>query len=233
MSTKKIIIITIVLLITVGAVIGVIIMDKESQKEENLKTEISEINKLISAPKRDTAKINELLDRTISEGEYAKVEVAAKKYLKDSMNSLDTVLAMMQDEKIAKMLSIDNYKKDGPNFKDSFAYISSYREKLITNSNSLLWFVSKDKINEYINSQKLSDENKELLKELLITEESVDEEYASIVESIERVKDLLNKEEEVLTFLKKNQNNWRIKKNDMMFTTDKLLKEYQDLTNSI
>lgn len=233
MSKKKIFIIAIILIITIGAVIGGIYVDRESKKEENLKNEISEVNKLLSDPNRDEEKINEMLDRTISDGEYARVEVAAKKYLKDSMNSLDDLIKMMEDEKIIKMLSIENYKKDGPDFKESLAYISSYREKLKTTSNALLWFVDKEKINEYINNQNLNDDNKKLLKELLVTEESIDSEYASIVESVEMVKELLDKEEKVLVFLKDNQNNWRIKKKEMMFTTDKLLKEYNELTNSI
>ena len=233
MSKKKIFIIALVLIITVGAVVGGIFIDNQTKKEDALKNEIAEVNKLLLSENRDENKVNELLERTISDGEYAKVEKAAKKYLKDSITSLDDLLDLLKDEKITNMLSIDNYKKDGPEFNDSLSYLNTYRKKLNTVSNSFLWFVDREKINEYIKNQNLNEENEKLLRELLVTEEGLDEEYASIVESVEMVKDLLNKEESVLKFLKENKNDWVIKKKKMMFSTDKLLKKYQELINEV
>jgi len=233
MSKKKIFIIALVLIITVGAVVGGIFIDNQTKKEDALKNEIAEVNKLLLSENRDENKVNELLERTISNGEYAKVEKAAKKYLKDSITSLDDLLDLLKDEKITNMLSIDNYKKDGPEFNDSLSYLNTYRKKLNTVSNSFLWFVDREKINEYIKNQNLNEENEKLLRELLVTEEGLDEEYASIVESVEMVKDLLNKEESVLKFLKENKNDWVIKKKKMMFSTDKLLKKYQELINEV
>ena len=228
---KKVIIIAIILIVTIGAIVGAIITEQNNKKEKDLRNEILEINRLMTKDQIDDKKINELLDRTVSEGEYAKVEQATKKYFKDSIKCINEWSEMTKDKKIETMLTIDNYKADGPNFKKSLAYLSSYKSKLETISKTLLWFYDKEKINNYINEQNLEEDKKALLKEFLVDEATIDDEYKLIQESVDMVNKLIDQEEKVLVFLKDNQNNWRITKNKLMFTTDKLLKQYNKLTD--
>ena len=70
---KKIIIAVVVIVALIIGVLGYMVISDMGQ-EDKLKTELSEINDLANAETIDMDEINKRLDRTVTTGDYAKVE---------------------------------------------------------------------------------------------------------------------------------------------------------------
>ena len=109
---KKIIIVVAVILVAIIGVIGYMVISDMGQ-EDKLKTEISEISDLSNAENIDIDEINKRLDRTVTKGDYAKVENAFKSYLRDNFDNSIEIADLINDERITTLLTADNYKKIG------------------------------------------------------------------------------------------------------------------------
>ena len=79
---KKVIFVIIVILLVIIGIIGYMVVS-DLRQEDKLMEEVSEINELANAEDIDIDEINERLDRTVTSGDYAKVEVSFKRYLKN------------------------------------------------------------------------------------------------------------------------------------------------------
>ena len=64
-----------------------------------------------------------------AKGNYGKIEKAIKFYLKDYSDSLQEVIRIINDEKLQKILSAENYKNDGPEFKNTIAYLEETQKR--------------------------------------------------------------------------------------------------------
>lgn len=64
-----------------------------------------------------------------STGKYAEVEKALKDYILETQKFTTDISIEYKNEKIATILSADNYKKDGPDFVASKQLLSSLQSK--------------------------------------------------------------------------------------------------------
>ena len=91
---KKIIIAIIVIVIAVIGALGYMVISDLGQ-EEKLNQEFSEIADLSNAENINTDELNKRLDRTVTTGDYAKVEVALKSYLKDELKTSEGIMNVL------------------------------------------------------------------------------------------------------------------------------------------
>ena len=140
---KKIIIAVVVIVALIIGVLGYMVISDMGQ-EDKLKTELSEINDLANAETIDMDEINKRLDRTVTTGDYAKVEEAFKSYLRDSFNNSIEIADLINDERITTLLTAENYKTDGKDFTESKNYILTTKQKLEE---------CKEKYSEYIHTK--------------------------------------------------------------------------------
>ena len=126
---KKRFIITFAVITALVLIAGVIAIGiglyHDFKQESELISECKEIKKLTNAENLDAEKINEMLTRKISTGEYLKVEEALKEYLTARFQNITKISQILNDEKLEKILTIDNYKNDGPEFVTTKEYIEN------------------------------------------------------------------------------------------------------------
>ena len=80
----------------------------------------------------------EILNQTISENKkYQHVEIAAKKYLQDLYSYIDNVNYLVSSEN-TNYLSIENLKKDRPDFTKSKENINNTKNQLTENINKIV-----------------------------------------------------------------------------------------------
>lgn len=229
---KKIITILLIILFVFVVIAGIVALRKtnqDSDQEEKLREEASTLNGLMNAESLDIDKINEMLDRTVTTGDYAVVEKALKDYCRDGLNSLNSMLVVMEDEKMINMLTPENYKNDGPEFEETKKYIKESRETLETEKEKLLRLLEKDEILKYINDKNLSDEFKKLYEEVVQIDVNMEEEKTGIDQSITMMVELLNSAEKIIDFLKENKNDWEVVDNQLTFTSEELSNEYNEM----
>lgn len=228
---KKIIITVVVIVVAIIGVLGYMVISDMGQ-EDKLKTELSEINELANAETIDMDEINKRLDRTVTTGDYAKVEDAFKSYLRDSFDNSIEIANLINDEKITTLLTADNYKTDGKDFTESKNYISTTRQKLEECKEKYSEYMTKEKAMSYIEDKGLDSYYVDLYEQEYVGDmESAKD--TTVEDSIDEIISLLDTSEKVLNLLSNNQDTWNVEGDNIVFSNDSIRNQYDELINSI
>lgn len=194
-----------------------------------LRKEIGELTKLDITKDRYNSKIK-------SKGNYAIVEEAIKEYLDDYAVNLQDVLSVTGDNNLRKILSYDNYKKDGPEFKESLKYLTETKSEFNKKIDLLIERASEDKISGYIN-QKIADPYYiDLYNELMLNDDMVNdfEETRTLLQKNKvKVNNVFDVSSEVLNFLIAHKDSWSVEEGEIKFLTNDLYNQYVTLVGKL
>ena len=228
---KKIIIAIVVIVVAIIGVLGYMVISDMGQEDE-LKTELSEINDLANAETIDMDEINKRLDRTVTTGDYAKVEEAFKSYLRDNFDNSIEIADLINDERITTLLTADNYKTDGKDFTESKNYISTTKQKLEECKEKYSEYMTKEKAMSYIEDKGLDSYYVDLYDQEYVG--NMDSAKDTTVEdSIDEIISLLDTSEKVLNLLSNNQDTWNVEGDNIVFSNYSIRNQYDELINSI
>ena len=226
---KKVLIIIGIILALFIAVIAVLIV-KDFNQEEKLRQELNEIDSMINFEDFDYDAVNERLGKTISSGDYLVVEKAAKKYLKDTIDITLTIVNILNDEKLVNILTAENYKNDGPNFINSKLYIKNTKEELENNKTKILNQMNNETVLSYVENKNLDSYYIDFYKSLSFSSEAeINKNKQEMEDSIDSVIDMLNVYDEIIDFLIENKNEWTIEGEYIVFSTEQLGNQYDEL----
>lgn len=229
---KKILIV--LLIIIVIALIGVgYFVFTDMQQEEKLRTELSELSELSNSQDIDINEINNRLDRVVTKGDYATVENAFKTYLRENFDNSIKIANILNDNKIATLLTVENYQEDGKDFTNSKEYITTTKATLEDCKNKYTEFLTEEKAMSYINDKGLDSYYTDLYKEEFVGDMSSASQDTTVQDSIDEVISMLNTSEKVLNLLSENQDAWKIEGENIVFNSDSLSNEYDELINSL
>ena len=229
---KKILIVLLIIIVIALVGVGYFVFT-DMMQEDKLKTELSELNDLVNAENIDMDAINEKLDRRITTGDYEKVEDAYKSYLRDNFDNSIQIANIINDEKITTLLTVENYESDGKDFTESKEYITNTRETLEECKAKYTEFLTEEKAMSYINDKGLDSYYTDLYKNEFIGDMSSASQDTTVQNSIDEVITILNTSEEVLNLLSENQNSWEIEGEKIVFNSESLSNEYDELINSL
>lgn len=223
-------------LIIIGIIVAIIVVAltvfiiKDFNQEEQLRQELNEIDSLINFEEFDYDAINERLGKTISSGDYLVVEKAAKKYLKDTIDITLTIVNILNDEKLVNILTAENYKNDGPNFINSKLYIKNTKEELENNKTKILNQMNNETVLSYVENKNLDSYYIDFYKSLSFSSEAeINKNKQEMEDSIDSVIDMLNVYDEIIDFLIENKNEWTIEGEYIVFSTEQLGNQYDEL----
>lgn len=232
MKKKIFIIISVIVLIMVAFLAYIFISDMIQEKK--LQEEFSYIDGLMENEESQTHEIKEALNRNITKGDYLEVEKSYKQYLKDTFQNMEDITKVLDDENIANILSKENYQKDGPEFINTKKYIEETRKSLEDGKNKYYELLTKDGAMNYINNKDIDDYYKDLFKEEIdkyVEKEEFNDK--TVDESLSDVIKLLNTAEKIINLLSENKNSWEIEDDSIVFETQKLSDQYEELTSEI
>ena len=221
------IIIVIILLFTV--IIGYFVYT-DLKQEELLKTEIQEY---IS---RDFTKDDFTVDIKTT-GDYALVEAAIKTYFKGLSDIAKDVEKQENDQEFINILTIENFKNDGPNFIVTLKKISDVRSSFEENINKFVNMCSEEYILSLITKyDELDSYYIDLYKELMFAKvdlKSIENIKKEMIELKDTFSIFLDDCYNMIIFLKNNKGKWLIEEDSIVFDSDELLKEYNNLTQKL
>ena len=170
-------------------------------------------------------------------GDYAIVEKAIKSYLSEFGQKAKSVTTMLSDEKLGKVLSADNYKEDGPEFKSTKEFISTTKTKFNEEMERLVSMCKEETILEHIKKENLSEKYETLYKNLMF-DDTVKKELVEageqLSESSEVVNTMLDTQEEIINLLANNPSAWTINsRNQVEFKDSNLLNQYNTLVRKL
>lgn len=231
MKKKALIILGIIILIVVGLLAYVVIDDM--QQESKLKEELVAINDLASAETIDMDKINENLDRTVTKGDYAVLEKAYKQYLRDSFDNSLEIASLLNDERIVTILTAENYIEDGPEFTETKAYIAETKQSLEDCKNKYYEFFTDEKAMSYVNDKNLDTYYIDFYKNEIAFDLEEAGKDKTVETAINDIIAILDGSEKVIDFLITNSNNWQIVDSNIVFNSDELSQQYDELIQAM
>lgn len=230
-SKKKIlIIIGIIVAILVGLVAYGVVADLHQEKK--LKKELDYLYEITNKEDYDEKEIDKILNRTVTTGDYKKVEVAYKKYTKDCFTILTDITSVLGNDRLASVLTAENYQEDGKDFIKTKEYLKSAKETLQKSMTKYNEYFTEEKAMSYLDKA-LDDYYIDFYKDEVVGNLESDEEDEKLFNSLNSIIDLINAEEEVIHFLIENKDNWQVENGSITFTTDALIDKYNMLLEAV
>lgn len=223
MKKRIAIIVTILLILTVAILI--IIIPSLLQREK-LKQEAKALDAVLSEKEVNQEALDEILNRRVTKSGYVVVEDAYKRYSKDLHGVYVQIIEKLSDDKIKQILTIDTYKNDGPEFANTIAYIDQMKNDLKTLNESYYKTISNENVLSYLPED--FDENY-VNYYIEFTQNYVGDNNSKTVEdSINSIIILLDKQLDILNFLKANKKQWMVSDKGLSFATEELTNTFNE-----
>lgn len=233
MGKKKIvfIVIGIIILVLLG-IFGYMVVDEMNQTNK-LIIEVGEVSQMFNQTSLDYEIIEQKLSTNVSKGDYLVVEKAVKQYLSDALASMKELQSVVDDDRITTLLTIDNYAEDGPDFVNTKEYIQNTRTALENLKNEFISYTTQEKMDEYISDKGLDEYYIELYNELMGGDEIMQADIEELESSLDSIINMLNNTEVVIDFLIENKDSWQLQGENIVFFSNDLVNEYNELTSNI
>ncbi len=226
-KSKIILIIAIVVILAIIAIFAYSIVSELGQ-ENKLNEEMNEISTIIASNDYTEEEINKRLDERVTDGDYGKVENAAKTYLKDVIKLNIELSQIVNNGELSTMLTSNNYQEDGPEFTKTKEYISSTTQRLEEMKKEYEEYMSTEKVMSYIEKENVDEYYVELYKTIM-----GESSYEEISSSIDQLIDVLNKSNNIIDFLIENKGSWEIQDDMIVFSTNEQIEEYNNLISQL
>ena len=194
-----------------------------------LKKEISNISKLDMSIDRFNRK-----NKTTFK--YKVVENTIKEFLNNYSNKMDSAYKLVSEEEFTKILSYDNYVKDGPNFEKSIKYITDSKIKFNNIINDMESDLEKKNIKKLIREKTNDKYYISLYEELVFSEELINQ-YDNNKELLKEIRikynDVYDTSLEVINFLITYKDSWTLEDGEIKFANNDLLNYYNSLIAKI
>ena len=231
MNRKAKVVLNILILILIGIIIFLILRNFFLDKK--LKDEITETYELIIMDEYNYKDIYEKIDNIVTKEGYAIVEDSAKDYLLDYFLEVLNLDETYEKANVENIISIENIKKDGKEFKNSKETLSNLKESIEDIEKEILNNLNKEKMMGYINNKNLANSYIKLYESLdFMKEKNIEKRKNQIEDKVNSYLSKINKIEEVIDFLIKN-NDWVIENEQVKYKDKQLSIKYNEMINSI
>lgn len=231
MKKKILIVIGVIIAIIVGIIGYFVVVDLN--QESKLQNELTELSNLVNEEDIDIDKINKKLNTIITTGDYAIVEKAYKNYLSDNFNNIIEMATLLNDEKITASLTVENYKEDGKDFKNTKKYLKETIQDLEECKNKYYEFLTEEKAMSYINNKNLNSYYIDFYKNEIMGDIESERNDTTVEDSLNDVISLLQNSEKVINFLSDNKDSWNIEGENIVFNSIDLTSKYEELINNL
>ena len=229
-KTAKIIL-NVLILILISIIIFLVL--RNFLLDKKLKDEINKTYNLIIMDDYNYKDVYEKIDNIVTKEGYAIVEDSAKDYLLDYFLEVLNLDETYEKANIENIISIENIKKDGKEFKNSKETLSSLKESIEDIEKEILNNLNKEKMISYINDKNLANSYIKLYESLdFMKEKNIEKRKNQIEDKVNSYLSKINKIEEVIDFLIKN-NDWTIENEQVKYKDKQLSIKYNEMINSI
>ena len=231
MNKKAKVVLNILILILISIIVFLVL--RNFLLDKKLKDEITETYNLIIMDDYNYKDVYEKIDNIVTKEGYAIVEDSAKDYLLDYFLEVLNLDETYEKANIENIISIENIKKDGKEFKKSKETLSSLKKSIENIEEDILNNLNKEKMIGYINDKNLADSYIKLYESLdFMKDKNIEKRKSQIEDKVNSYLSKISKIEEVIDFLIKN-NNWKVENEQVKYEDEQLSIEYNEMINSI
>ena len=227
--SNKVMVFTCVLALIGAVIVGAIINNATAGKR--FQGEIETINKVFSTSKNDN--IEQVLGRTVSSGNYAKVEKSLKSYLLDLYHNITEIDELADNEAVYSALEGAYLAKNRDNLNTTVTELDKAEKQLKTLSDQYKVLYNEEGVMTYISQQNLNEEFTSLFKDnarVFYEDEKVKNNYESMLKLL---KSSIAVEKEAVDFLNNHKSSWEIKNNQLKFSDTSVSKKYDKILEKV
>ena len=225
--TKILIIVGVIVLIMIAGILYLVALDEK--QNELLTEELAKIESYAQSGDSNNEELQAILNRTVTTGDYAKIEKACKQYLTDILDKQEKIKQILEDEKLTKILSVENYQVDGPEFVSTKEYITTTRTNLNQYTEELTQLISEEKILSYAENQGMDSTDIEIYRQELTDQINEEELKNELDGSIGEITKILDTAEKVIDLLIQNKSYWEVEGENIIFDNQQLSDQYNTL----
>lgn len=222
--TKILIIVGVIILIIIAGILYLVALDEK--QNELLTEELAKIEEYAQTGNMDNEELQNILNRTVTTGNYSKIEKACKQYLTDILAQQEKIKQILEDEKLTKILSAENYQVDGPEFVSTKEYITTTRTNLNKYTEELTQLISEEKILSYAENQGMDSTDIEIYRQELTGQINEEESKNELKSSVNEITKILDIAEKVIDFLIQNKTHWVVEEENIIFDNQQLSDKY-------
>lgn len=227
-----VIILLLIILIIIIAIVGINLITS-LKEQEKLENEVKEINKHLKEEVINPEKIRVYQEETITTKDRIAVENAIEEYSYDLAVILSETNEVLSDKTFKNLLTTQNYSADSPNFVKSKEYITKTTKELNRCKKEILNFAEESKIESYISNKNISEYNKKFYIALASGENINVNDAKNFENSINQLIELLENSNKVFDLLIRANGSWYITGEEIIFTNQEYINEYNELVNKI
>lgn len=230
----KIAIIVGVIVIAIIAIFAFMVMN-DLKQEENLDNELNALFNSIENFPLNYDEIDAKLNQTVTTGFYYELEKSVKAYVADVVSSFKELDNLLDDKAISNVLSASNLKTDGPNFTKTNQYLKDSKETLAKVSSDIDNYFTEEKAMTYIEGKQLDNYAVELYKKYTVNsgDTSLEQDRKEMKDTLNQLKTLFDKQQEIIDFLVKNKRSWKMEKDNLVFYSQSLSNQYNKLVEEL
>ena len=229
--TKILIIVGVIILIIIAGILYLVALDEK--QNELLTEELAKTEEYAQTGNMDNEELQNILNRTVTTGNYSKIEKACKQYLTDILAQQEKIKQILEDEKLTKILSAENYQVDGPEFVSTKEYITTTRTNLNKYTEELTQLISEEKILSYAENQGMDSTDIEIYRQELTGQINEEESKNELKSSVSEITKILDIAEKVIDFLIQNKTHWVVEEENIIFDNQQLSDKYNTFISEL
>ena len=226
---SKVIIFSCILGLIAVAVVGVAIIN--SVAESRFVDEMAAADEAFSSG--DNKKIEEIVNRTVSSGDYAKIEKALKSYIGDVIANINGIDEVSNSEAVSKSLEGEYLGKNRNNLGAVISQLKEASGKVDSLTADYKKLYNEESVKDYIKDQNLNENFTALFTEnakLFYDDKDLRNDYESMLKVLS---DTIHAEIKAVEYLDKNKSSWKIENNEILFMNSAAANAYSEILQSV
>lgn len=199
----------------------------EGMETKKLENEVENVNKMIETENINIKELKNYTKKNITSGKRKKVEKSIENYLIDLGNNTNTIIEIKNDKVLINSLNVKKIETNEYDFSKTKESLSESKKKLETSLENLS-NLSQNKI-DYIKENTNNKELIDLYKKLLSNDKYIDK-YTRLSNTL---LNNINITTNLIEYLEKNKEYWKIEDNKFIFLKRNKLNEFQTLYDKI
>ena len=132
-------------------------------------------------------------------------------------------------------VNIENIKEDGPDFNNTKKKLSESKTSVDTILNNFSEYLTEEAALSYIKDIELDEYYTNLYNKYVLGDNLAEMQSArdEIIKSLNDIKTLIENEEETINFLAQNKENWEVENDQLVFYSEALSNQYNDIISKI
>lgn len=181
----------------------------------------------------NTQKIDEILERTVSTGGYAKVETSLKKYVSDLVKNINGIKEVTDNEAVYDSLEGEYLAKNAKKLDSTIATLTDASKRVDALAEDAQKLYDEDSVKAYIDNQGLEESYINLFIEnakLFYGDKDLRDDYSN---TLSLLRSSIKVEIEAVEFLKNHDSDWEVVNGNLKFKNENISRQYTRILEKV